>query len=135
MAITDDVIMALARYRWFLVAARGATFAYKGCRKDPRTIAGELGVGFLLEGSVRRTGTRTRVSAQLVDPGSGTTVWAEHYDPEAAEVFAVQDAIATGRGRRSSRSCSSEAPFRCLPRPATSPPGISSARAPGTFTR
>ena len=92
--ITDDIIMALARFRWFRVASRGTTFAYKGRPQDPRAIAGELGVAFLLEGSVRRTGTRMRVSAQLVEFGGGTTVWAEHYDLEDAAVFAVQDAIA-----------------------------------------
>lgn len=92
--ITDDLITALARFRWFAVASRGTSFAYKGQGRDPRTIARELDVAFLVEGSLRRTGPRTRVTAQLVEASRGTTVWSEQYDVEDIEIVAVQDAIA-----------------------------------------
>jgi TolB-like protein len=92
--ITDDIITSLARFRWFSVASRGTSFAYKGLSKDSKTIGRDLGVAFLLEGSVRRTGPGVRVTAQLVEGINGTTVWSEQYNVEDAEIFAVQDAIA-----------------------------------------
>jgi TolB-like protein len=92
--ITDDIIIALARFRWFSVASRGICFSYKGAARDARRIGEELDVAFLLEGSLRRTGDRIRVGVQLVDTALGTTVWSEHYDVGETEVFAVQDAIA-----------------------------------------
>jgi TolB-like protein len=92
--VTDDIIAALARFRWFAVASRGTSFAYKGSGKDSKSIGRELDVAFLLEGSLRRAGTRIRLSAQLVETTGGTTVWSEQYDVEEAEIFAVQDAIA-----------------------------------------
>ena len=92
--ITDDIITALSRFRWFLVAPRGSSFAYKGLGKDPKAIGSDLGVPFLVEGSVRRAGHRVRVTADLVEVASGTTVWSEQYNIEDSEIFAVQDAIA-----------------------------------------
>lgn len=92
--ITDDIITALARFRWFSVASRGTSFAYKGLGKDPKTIGRDLGVAFLLEGSIRRTAPGLSVTAQLVEATNGTTVWSEQYDVEDSEVFALQDAIA-----------------------------------------
>lgn len=92
--ITDDIIAALARFRWFNVASRGSSFAFKSSGKGSRTIGEELGAAYLVEGSVRRTGPRIRVTAQLVETASGTSVWSEQYDVEDAELFAVQDAIA-----------------------------------------
>jgi TolB-like protein len=92
--ITDDIIVALARFRWFGVASRGTSFAQRSLGRDPRAIGQELGASFLLEGSVRHIATRIRVTAQLVETASGTTMWSEQYNLEDAELFAVQDAIA-----------------------------------------
>jgi TolB-like protein len=92
--ITDDVITALARFRWFVVASRGTSFAYKTLGKDPKAVGRDLGVSFVLEGSVRRTGLRIRVTSQLVEASNGTTIWSEQYNLEDSEVFALQDAIA-----------------------------------------
>jgi TolB-like protein len=92
--IADDLIMALARFRWFRVASRGASFARRNGPKDPKSVAHELGVDFLVDGSIRRTGDRMRVSVHLADATKSATVWSEHYDLQVAEVFAVQDAIA-----------------------------------------
>ncbi|PDT28689.1 transcriptional regulator [Rhizobium sp. L9] len=92
--IADDLIMALARLRWFRVASRGASFARRNGSGDPRSVALELGVDFLVEGAIRHTGDRIRISVHLADAPKGATVWSEHYDLQLAELFAVQDAIA-----------------------------------------
>lgn len=92
--ITDDVIMALARYRWLHVASRGASFARRNTARDPKTIAVELGVDFLVDGVLLHTVDRMRISAHLTDAVDGRTIWSEHYDLHETEVFAVQDAIA-----------------------------------------
>jgi TolB-like protein len=92
--ITDDIITALTRFRWFFVIARNSSFAYKGKSLETKHVAEELGVRYLLEGSVRKSGGRVRISAQLVDAASGNHIWAERYDLEMTEVFAIQDEIA-----------------------------------------
>ena len=92
--ITEDIITALTRFRWFFVIARNSSFAYKGKSIDAKQVAQELGVQYLLEGSVRRSGQQIRISAQLVDATSGKHIWAERYDLELADVFAIQDEIA-----------------------------------------
>ena len=92
--ITEDIITALTRFRWFFVIARNSSFAYKGKSIDAKQVAQELGVEYLLEGSVRRSGQQIRISAQLVDATSGKQIWAERYDLELADVFAIQDEIA-----------------------------------------
>jgi TolB-like protein len=92
--ITEDIITALTRFRWFFVIARNSSFAYKGKSLDAKQVAQELGVQYLLEGSVRRSGQQIRISAQLVDAPSGKHIWAERYDLELTEVFAIQDEIA-----------------------------------------
>jgi len=92
--ITDDIITALTRFRWFFVVARHSSFAYKGRSLDIKQVAQQLGVRYLLEGSVRKSGQRVRISAQLVDASSGNQIWAERYDLELTEVFAIQDEIA-----------------------------------------
>ena len=91
--ITDDIITELARYHELFVIARNSSFAYKGRQVDVREVARELGVQYVLEGSVRRAGGRVRVTAQLVDTASGSHVWAERYDRELEDIFAVQDEI------------------------------------------
>jgi len=92
--ITDDIITALTRFRWFRVIGRSSSFAYKGRSLDIKQVARELGVRYAMEGSVRRSGQSVRVSAQLVDAATARQIWAERYEIELTEVFAVQDAIA-----------------------------------------
>src|SRR5262249_36084032 len=93
-SITEDVITALSQYRWFFVIARNSTFAYKGQHRiDMKQVARELGVRYVLEGSVRKAGTRVRATAQLIDAGSGNHLWAERFDRDLADVFALQDEI------------------------------------------
>jgi TolB-like protein/Tfp pilus assembly protein PilF len=92
--ITEDIITALTRFRWFFVIARNSSFAYKDKSLDVKQVARELGVRYLLEGSVRKSGQRVRISAQLVDAPSGNHIWAERYDLELTELFAIQDEIA-----------------------------------------
>ncbi|HEY6984119.1 adenylate/guanylate cyclase domain-containing protein [Reyranella sp.] len=91
--ITEDISTALSRLHWFFVIARNSSFAYKDKGVDVRVIAGELGVRYVLEGSVRRAGDRLRITAQLVDAHSGNHIWAQRYDREAADLFILQDEI------------------------------------------
>jgi TolB-like protein len=92
--ITDDIITALTRFRWFRVVGRSTSFVYKGKPVSSKRIASELGVRYVLEGSVRRSGQQIRVSVQLVDAASASQIWAERYEMELTEAFAIQDAIA-----------------------------------------
>lgn len=92
--ITEDIITALTRFRWFRVIGRNASFAYRDNGTDPKRVARELGVRYVLEGSVRRSGRHIRVSAQLVEAASANHIWAERYEMEVTEAFALQDAIA-----------------------------------------
>ncbi|MEX0346254.1 MAG: winged helix-turn-helix domain-containing tetratricopeptide repeat protein [Rhizobiaceae bacterium] len=91
--LTEDMITALSNWRSFPVIARNSVFAYKGKAIDVRTVAGELGARFLLEGSVRTAGGRVRITAQLVDANSGHHIWAERLDRELDDIFDVQDEI------------------------------------------
>ncbi|GAB4363396.1 MAG: winged helix-turn-helix domain-containing protein [Kiloniellaceae bacterium] len=91
--ITEDIITALARLRWLFVIARNSSFVYKGRAADVRAVARDLGVRYVLEGSVRAAGQRLRVTAQLIDAESGKHVWAAKYDRELKDIFAVQDDI------------------------------------------
>jgi adenylate cyclase len=92
--LVEDVITELSRFRWLFVIARNSTFAYKGTAKDVRKIAQELGVRYIVEGSVRRSGNRFRITAQLIDAQSGAHIWAERWDRPIADFFDVQDEIA-----------------------------------------
>jgi len=91
--ISEDVITALSRLRWFFVIARNSSFIYKGIAVHIKQVAEELGVGYVLEGSVQKSGERVRITAQLNDAATGSHVWAERYDRKLADVFAVQDEI------------------------------------------
>ena len=91
--LTEDLITALAKFRWFFVIARNSSFAFKGRTLGVQQIGRELGVRYILEGSSRRSGERVRVSAQLVDAETGRHLWAERYDRDLADLFAVQDEI------------------------------------------
>jgi adenylate cyclase len=91
--VTEEIITALSRVKWLFVIARNSSFAYKGSRPDIRTAARELGVRYLLQGSVRRAAQRVRVTAQLVDGATGTQVWASRYDRALEDIFDVQDEL------------------------------------------
>jgi TolB-like protein len=91
--ISEDIITALSKLRWFFVIARNSSFIYKDRAVHLKQIAEELGVGYVVEGSVRTGGGRVRITAQLNDAATGSHIWAERYDRELADVFAVQDEI------------------------------------------
>lgn len=92
--ISEDIITALSRSHAFDVTARNSTFAYKGKSPDIRGVARALGVGYVLEGSVRQGGGRARITVQLIDAATGNHVWAERFDRQLDDEFAVQDEIA-----------------------------------------
>jgi TolB-like protein len=91
--ISEDIITALSKLRWFFVIARNSSFIYKGKSVHLKQVADELGVRYVVEGSVRKEGNRVRITAQLNDVNSGSHLWAERYDRGLADVFAVQDEI------------------------------------------
>ena len=91
--ISEDIITALSKLRWFFVIARNSSFTYKGKPVHMKQVAAELGVRYVLEGSVRRSRDRVRITAQLNDTATGSHIWAEHYDRDLIDVFAVQDEI------------------------------------------
>ena len=93
--IAEDIITNLSRNHAFFVISRSTSFTYKGPAVDVGKVARELGVRYVLEGSVRRAGNRVRITAQLIDGASGHHLWADRYDRDLADVFAVQDEIAT----------------------------------------
>ena len=91
--ISEDIITALSKLRWFFVIARNSSFTYKGKAVHMKQIGEELGVRYVLEGSVRKSADRVRITAQLNDVATGSHIWAERYDRDLADVFAVQDEI------------------------------------------
>ena len=91
--ITEEIITGLSKLRWFFVIARNSSFTYKGKAVDVKRAARELGVRYILEGSVRKGGNRVRITAQLIDAATGNHLWADRYDGELADVFALQDEI------------------------------------------
>lgn len=91
--ITEDIITALTKSRWLLVIARNSTFVFRGRPTDIRQVAEELGADYIVEGSVRKVGNRVRITAQLIDAATGNHIWAQNYDRELEDIFAVQDEI------------------------------------------
>jgi TolB-like protein/tetratricopeptide (TPR) repeat protein len=91
--ITEDITTALSHHRWFFVIARNSTFVYKGRAVDVKQVARELGVRYILEGSVRRAGQRVRITGQLIEAETGNHLWAERFDRDMADIFAIQDEI------------------------------------------
>ena len=91
--ISEDIITALSKLRWFYVIARNSSFIYKGKSVHLKQIGEELGVGYVVEGSVRKDGDHVRITAQLNDVATGSHLWAERYDRDLTDVFAVQDEI------------------------------------------
>jgi TolB-like protein/DNA-binding SARP family transcriptional activator len=92
--MVDDIITGLSRINWLFVIARNSTLIYKGRAVDVKQVGGELGVRYVLEGSVRKTGTTVRITGQLIDASTGVHVWAERYDRRPEDIFALQDDIA-----------------------------------------
>jgi adenylate cyclase len=93
--ITEDIITGLARFRSLFVVARNSSFSFRGKAVSLTEIGRQLGVSYLLEGSVRRAGDRIRITAQLIEAASGAHVWAERYDRKLIELFEVQDEVTT----------------------------------------
>jgi adenylate cyclase len=93
--ISEDIITALSRLRWFFVIARNSTFVYKGHAVEVKQVGRDLGVRYILEGSVRKSGQRLRITAQLLDAATGNHIWSDRYDREITDIFALQDEITT----------------------------------------
>ena len=91
--MVEDIISGLSRIKWLFVIARNTSFAYKNRAVDIRQVGRELGVRYVLEGSVRRAGNRVRIAAQLIEAGTGAHIWAERYDRALDDVFALQDEL------------------------------------------
>jgi TolB-like protein/class 3 adenylate cyclase len=91
--MVEEITTALSKLRWFFVIARNSCFTYKGRAVDVKQVARELGVRYVLEGSVRKGGNRLRITAQLVEAETGNHVWAERFDRDLSDIFAVQDEI------------------------------------------
>ena len=110
--IADDILTALGRLKWLFVSARNSTFTYKGRTVDPKRVGAELGVRYLLHGSVRRSGSRVRITSRLIEADTGTQIWADRYEGRLEDVFDLQDQITTsvagaiepGFGKRRSRA-------------------------------
>jgi adenylate cyclase len=92
--MVEEIITALSRIRWLFVIARNSSFTYKGQAIDVKQVGHQLGVRYVLEGSVRRAGGRVRITAQLIDTQSGAHLWADHFDGTLEDVFELQDAVA-----------------------------------------
>ena len=122
--MVDDIITGLARINWLFVIARNSTFTYKGRAVDVKQVGRELGVRYVLEGSVRKAGGSVRVTGQMIDASTGAHVWAERYDRSSDDIFALQDeialsavgAIAPSVRQRRNRAGEAQAPRqpRCL---------------------
>ncbi len=93
--ITEDIITALSQLRWLFVISRNSSFTYRGKAVEVKRVAEELGVRYVLEGSVRKAGNRIRITAQLIDAPADRHVWAQRYDRDLEDIFALQDEIAS----------------------------------------
>ena len=122
--IADDIITELSRSHSLFVIARNSSFTYRGRAVDVKQVARELGVRYVLEGSVRRSGAQVRVGARLVDAETGNHIWAERYDREHPDIFAIQDEITAavvaaihpgGRGRGAKASAAQAAGEALVP--------------------
>ena len=91
--ISEDIITGLSKLRWFFVIARNSSFTYKGKAVDVKRVARELGVRYVLEGSVRKGGNRVRITAQLIDAATSNHIWADRYDGDLTDIFDLQDKI------------------------------------------
>ena len=91
--VVEDITMALSRFHWLFVIARNSSFTYKGRSVDVRQVGRELGVRYVLEGSVRKAGNRLRIAGQLIDAETGAHLWANHFDGALEDVFDLQDHV------------------------------------------
>ena len=92
--MVEEIITALSRIRWLFVIARNSSFSYKGQSPDVKQVGRELGVRYVLEGSVRKGGNRVRITAQLIDSIAGTHLWADRFDGSLEDIFDLQDKVA-----------------------------------------
>src|SRR5205823_115111 len=92
--MVEEIITALSRIRWLFVIARNSSFTYKGQAVDVKRVGRELGVRYLLEGSVRKAGNRVRITAQLIDAETGAHLWADRFDGLLEDIFELQDKVA-----------------------------------------
>jgi pentatricopeptide repeat protein len=93
--MVEEIITALSRIRWLFVIARNSSFSYKGQTVDVKQVGRELGVRYVLEGSVRKAGNRVRIAGQLIDTATGAHIWADRFDGALEDVFDLQDRVAT----------------------------------------
>ncbi|WP_119302874.1 winged helix-turn-helix domain-containing protein [Dongia deserti] len=93
--VVDDIISALSRMRWLFVIARNSSFTYKGRAVDVKQVGRELGVRYVLEGSIRKAANRVRITGQLVDANTGATLWSERFESALDDIFELQDQMAT----------------------------------------
>src|SRR5947208_342646 len=91
--MVEDIITGLSRIKWLFVIARNSTFTYKGRAIDVKQVGRELGVRYVLEGSVRKAADRVRITGQLIDAATGAHVWAQRFDRRLEDIFALQDEI------------------------------------------
>ena len=115
--ITEDIIAELSKFKDFLVIARNSSFQFRGKANDLAEVAKKLGVQYVVEGSVRKFANRIRVSAQLIDVSSTAHVWAEHYDRELGDIFAIQDEITQMISARLARQARTAIASRTRARP------------------
>jgi TolB-like protein len=92
--MVEEIITTLSRIRWLFVAARNSSFTYQGRAVDVKQVSRELGIRYVLEGSVRKGGNRVRITAQLIDATSGAHLWADRFDSLLEKVFELQDKVA-----------------------------------------
>ena len=93
--MVEEIITALSRLRWLFVIARNSSFAYKGRAVDVKQVGRELGVRYILEGSVRKAGNRVRITGQLIDTSTGAHLWADRFDGALEDIFDLQDQVTT----------------------------------------
>jgi len=93
--MVEEIVTALSRIRWLFVIARNSSFSYKGQSLDVKRVGRELGVRYVVEGSVRKGGGRVRITAQLIEAETGAHIWADHFDGSLEDVFNLQDQVAT----------------------------------------
>jgi TolB-like protein len=94
--VVEDIITALSRFKWLFVIARNSSFTYKGHAVDVKQVGRELGVRYVLEGSIRKSGNRVRIAAQLVEASAGGHLWADRFEGPLDDIFALQDQVTAG---------------------------------------
>src|SRR5437868_4452799 len=94
--MVEEITTAISRFPWLFVIARNSSFTYKGHAVDVKQVGRELGVRYVLEGSVRKAGNRVRISGQLIDTATGAHIWADRFDGALDDVFELQDQVASG---------------------------------------